>query len=511
MSIIRQVSEGLGGSWTFFVRGTKRRLERMSEDNVKLVKIGKRFDMRNEKSNFDLILDGYVDTFLGIIRDEHAESGNLAGIVYAAVGSSQDYLPGEDRFPRGLRTAFKTNLQSGIEDSWKQIRDHVNGAFEHILKGFYRNKIKKERYAILKCYGLLLPPVVTATFSGKLEEVDPVVTLDRPETLSNVEKGKIIKFRGRVFETEQVDHSKAKGLVRLYDAKTQIKIDIRYPDDPHLAHAFEKLASDPRLRRGKRLELTARVLFDRSDFLWNRISQIESASTGRAYLKRFANKTDVADFVTKLRLPEPIEFLTKIDFGTEIDATISTIHGDLNLDNILVSGEKHYSYWLVDFAKTEPEGHTAYDLAKLEVEMRTQILSDLLFDYIIREEGHSKNPTQVFEGILARFTEWEQDLFYPPSGEIEHEISAFVSSMDAPSPVKNLYGGILAVRSRASGALGIGYLEYLYALFFYSLSALKFRNLIDSTYSRSAPLPRVLAYLTAAVACKKIQISTETT
>jgi hypothetical protein len=67
-----------------------------------------------------------------------------------------------------------------------------------------------------------------------------------------------------------------------------------------------------------------------------------------------------------------------------------------------------------------------------------------------------------------------------------------------------LLATILSIRSLASCKVGILYEEYLYSLFFYSLAALKFPNLVDREKSASAPLPRLMAYLHAAVACSRI-------
>ena len=51
------------------------------------------------------------------------------------------------------------------------------------------------------------------------------------------------------------------------------------------------------------------------------------------------------------------------------------IHGDLNLENILVGpGDL---VWLIDFASTR-EGHTLFDFARLEVELTTQVVAAIL-------------------------------------------------------------------------------------------------------------------------------------
>jgi len=70
-------------------------------------------------------------------------------------------------------------------------------------------------------------------------------------------------------------------------------------------------------------------------------------------------------------LPDPINRLE--DFLDEtISGSISTIHGDLNLENILLGPGN--LVWLIDFAQTR-EGHTLFDFAHLEAEVIAHILS----------------------------------------------------------------------------------------------------------------------------------------
>jgi Ternary complex associated domain 9 len=70
-------------------------------------------------------------------------------------------------------------------------------------------------------------------------------------------------------------------------------------------------------------------------------------------------------------LPDPLERLESW-LATTIQGTRSTIHGDLNLENILVGpGEL---VWLIDFAQTR-EGHPLFDFAHLEAELVAHVLA----------------------------------------------------------------------------------------------------------------------------------------
>jgi hypothetical protein len=77
-----------------------------------------------------------------------------------------------------------------------------------------------------------------------------------------------------------------------------------------------------------------------------------------------------ADF-ERFDLPDPLERLESW-LATPIQGTRSTIHGDLNLENILIGpGEL---VWLIDFAQTR-EGHPLFDFAHLEAELVAHVLA----------------------------------------------------------------------------------------------------------------------------------------
>jgi hypothetical protein len=73
-------------------------------------------------------------------------------------------------------------------------------------------------------------------------------------------------------------------------------------------------------------------------------------------------------------LPDPILKLTSL-LNERVIGTQSTIHGDLNVENILVGlGD---FLWLIDFAQTR-DGHTLYDFAHLEAEIIAHVIAPKL-------------------------------------------------------------------------------------------------------------------------------------
>jgi hypothetical protein len=535
---------GRSGHWAFFVRPVKTEAEGDVDFNVKLVKIGNRFDMNQEKRNYDDLLDGYVDSFLGVLREEYAEEGNLAGIVYSSVGPSQLYLPGEERYPKSLASLIREGLRPkakipGVHDSkapWRETLKHLERTYDQVLRGLYRHRRPKPDEPILKYYGMLLPPLLSLEYcsqSGADATEDLIIQDAKPEVLEklhncsyNVDSVVFVKG-GRVYETEYANHAKKEGRIRLYDEKMQLKLDILYPrnGDASLALEFEQLAADPRLRRGKRLDLRGKICKNRRELLASRLREgrDNGGSLWDPYIKILEllfNSERAERRLGELGIMNPVDFfIYGIDFKKPVPMTVSRIHGDLNLDNILVSDsgsgkDTASDSWLIDFAKTQEQGHLAYDFVKLEVEMRTQLLADLIHEEIHEESGYGQKGIQeIALEHFQRFLRMEQALPFPSAraSRIELTIEEFLnrlSSVDGGAPsaaVQNLMACIMAVRCLAAFEAGLNYLEYLYALFFYALAALKFRNLADPKRSDSAPLPLLLAYGCAAVAAQKIE------
>jgi hypothetical protein len=72
-----------------------------------------------------------------------------------------------------------------------------------------------------------------------------------------------------------------------------------------------------------------------------------------------------------LGLPDPFEKMPALLTET-VSGTQSIIHGDLNLENVLIGPGGFV--WLIDFARTR-EGHTLFDFAHLEAELIAHILA----------------------------------------------------------------------------------------------------------------------------------------
>ena len=94
-------------------------------------------------------------------------------------------------------------------------------------------------------------------------------------------------------------------------------------------------------------------------------------ATGRVVATRSTLLCDVVANFDRQGLPDPLIRLPALLDETVI-GTQSTIHGDLNLENILVGPGGFV--WLIDFAQTR-DGHPLYDFAHLEAEIIAHVIA----------------------------------------------------------------------------------------------------------------------------------------
>jgi hypothetical protein len=113
--------------------------------------------------------------------------------------------------------------------------------------------------------------------------------------------------------------------------------------------------------------LVGRVLFTRGDLLREQAAALEPD---------FPVNIDLLPQrgALPIRLPNPLTKYPNL-LERSLDGTLSTIHGDLHLRNILVGPGGNA--WLIDFAETR-EGHTLFDWAVLETSLLVEIVAPQL-------------------------------------------------------------------------------------------------------------------------------------
>ena len=497
-------SHGLSGNVTIFVRPSKGR----RNYNLKLVKLGSRFEMQSEKDNYDRVINEYLDTYVGMITKNIVTSEEHAGIVYTSVGSAVNYLPGKEVYPCTLYEFINEKLCQ--HDGGMEVEKALEIIYTKILKSLYRDK-KVEDFEICNKYGAVLPPILTIEEINLDNDNNTIqINLKDPpqkiiETCLEIENGGRVTIGGFVYEIKN-DKKKNIKMTRLYNPCNNFKFDF---EKEVLFH--QDTAEDESREKEEEIILTGKCRRNFIDILKGGLYEADNL---------FANKS-VSDILKEIEVSPLFEnFLSLFNKTTKLSC--STIHGDLNLTNILMTGIKSeigtmapdtIDYWLVDFAKTEEEGHTAFDLVKLEVEIKTQILSNILFDIANamywgigeRNYDYIVKSYHIFEGFLAfnqiSPNEAEKENIYNFLLNIINE-EQIVKILQEPR-LKQIFFIISKIRSLALRE-GISEEEYLCSVIFYSLSALKFKNLRNKSQVKSAPLPVLVAYISAAVNYEKL-------
>lgn len=159
-------------------------------------------------------------------------------------------------------------------------------------------------------------------------------------------------------------------------------------------------------------------------------------------------------------------------------------HGDFNLTNILVEQRINESPvpWLIDFEKSSADFYPAADWAKLEVEIAVHLTADLA-----QQHGSEVKPfVQLEHGLWCpRFIDGE---WLAPDRLHAGLMSPFRRVVDLEDIVRRL-----AVES---GLTSQRFVDYLFAVFCYSLGALRYAK---------TEIGKIRAYVKAAVAAKRIE------
>lgn len=193
--------------------------------------------------------------------------------------------------------------------------------------------------------------------------------------------------------------------------------------------------------------------------------QNPEGTTGRVIAARSDLLNEFTAGMDRLGLPDPLQPLPDL-LNERISGTLSTIHGDLNLENVLV-GPGDFM-WLIDFAMTR-DGHPLYDFAHLEAELIAHVIAPQV-------GGAAEYLVALQAGIM--------DIGEPAA--------------PAAMPLPQHYGLLSTLHSIAARCLfnPSQPREYYLALYMACIGALKFTNL--------GAQQKHLLYLTAAHLCQKL-------
>jgi len=519
IKVLKKADPGLSRADVFFVLPYKGEMEY----SVQTVKIGPYAEIEKERYNFEGWINGVLDSFIGRIKAGPIRADTYAGLLYVAIGIKADYKEEEGKSPISLKRLIELALEGSpfqeMPISLEKVKEFLENLFTNVLDPFYRpaQPVGREWWRLISAYIEDLPSML----SGELGEICPdpeqiekygeVVKVKKLEDILGVGNTCLLQD----FEIYEVDRLNRK--LKLYNKphyfevqdassidtefqdwalkRTSRLVDLRVDVEVPRGQA-QQLFTDPRIGQGKRLSLVIR----HPESLWkgDRLHFLKV----QPHLELAAACCKAIDEIVqgcyqqqnRYWLINEFENLVSKGILTAFKALkVSIIHGDLNLENILVtlSGQNLLG-WFIDFSRSR-FGHTAFDFVKLETEIKTQLLSKYLSKLI------SEMQLQGEGEPVMRCLEWFHS--FEEEGVIENSKSQPLSRFAAWKQVRELASLVLLIRHLAS-RYDLGG-EYNWALFFYSFTALKFTNLDEP--KMAAPLPKCLAYLAACAAYRKLE------
>jgi hypothetical protein len=181
----------------------------------------------------------------------------------------------------------------------------------------------------------------------------------------------------------------------------------------------------------------------------------------------------VVNLAVNVQLPNPLLALPSL-IERRRQAKLATIHGDFNLENILIEPETG-AISLIDFADAR-EDHVLHDLLRLETEIFTRLLPEL-----ISKHGLPLAPTLV--QLI-----WHIHLctLQSPAAQGGASDSVLQKPWAMLEMIRRTVRGYFCDANDVS--------EYYQGLVLYLLGALKFKNLSDGP---EAPLPKQVAFYAA--------------
>ncbi|HYO88306.1 MAG TPA: Clp protease N-terminal domain-containing protein [Candidatus Limnocylindrales bacterium] len=263
---------------------------------------------------------------------------NLAGLMYT-------FVPGES----GQVTAL--DLESAVLGNW--LRDELYPAFNDAWWGQRR----PYRFPAWAEYDWLLPPLLTIEQIAEEEARVAFVVRDpvRRARIRALEYGTVVSIEDFVLEKVRPET----GTLLLVGgkgheaARRAFRIEVRKAG-----------LEDNAYFRGEVVErIVGRVWRTRDESLMFSLLALDPDFDPRAVTIPGTSRDH--------RLPNPLAHYDDL-LDRKVDGTLSTLHGDLHLGNILI-GRKQAPF-LIDFEQAR-SGHTLFDWASLETSLHTALVA----------------------------------------------------------------------------------------------------------------------------------------
>ncbi|MEZ4666994.1 MAG: Clp protease N-terminal domain-containing protein [Anaerolineae bacterium] len=310
------------------------------EDAPVVVKINSVDKILDEVQRYEVHVKGTLPLQTARLEDFPVtpEASELAGIKYTLVANSE-----------GTPLDLRTHIQSGGQyDLATFLRKEL---YERFKITWWQHK-RPFRFQAWKEYDWTLPPLLTLDYLLDSEVVDGAITLKSPINRSKLrDRIKALKFGSDViienFTIQRIDtlnHTLRLAIAFGSEAdKAAYRIDVR---------GTNNMPSS--LFRGEVVErIAGSVWKTRHDHMLDHVRELEPD---------FDFNSDWI-CINEQDLPNPL-FAYEDWLDWYVSGSMSKIHGDLHLGNILVGPNN--TPWLIDFGSTR-DGHTLFDWASLEI------------------------------------------------------------------------------------------------------------------------------------------------
>ncbi|MDO8655504.1 MAG: hypothetical protein Q7R48_03825 [bacterium] len=517
----RAPEAGVGAGAKFFVKPFRNG----RCDNSKFVKIGQYADLQFEEQNFNQCISGYLDTFTGQVFRPIVRADRYAGIVYSAVGYS-DNRQGRCKDLRNLTDlVFDIVERLGTKEEVHRVIEELDHSFfsrlyrerGHLHKRVGRRERRSneqrsaERFVFDHCgvasvdqwwrreYQDLLPPAYSFEIDSATSGIERLPSCERSEShtghvpsgdgSSGHIAGRLVSYKARVTKDEEpeielqlidpfrhrrirvafkgVDQSKevllsyGKWLKVPYEGSQPKQTDVCYELRQRLKESLTDIAVRQRGGEGNAAPVGTpyRTLLK---------------SIGHVSIRDAVGTPDWSILALFHKLCEAMGYLDRdckqgeVEFN-EIPMTLTTIHGDLNLGNIMVGSASDKSvsrnFWLIDFEKTHLYGHLARDFAKLESDVRHFVVSKVLIDSMVlgalKEPGAGAARRELVSALATQRA-------------IERSVWEGSALIGISDPLRTAYEWIRELRQLATSRYGVSQDELKISVFLHCMSSLKF-------------------------------------
>ncbi|HNB54630.1 MAG TPA: phosphotransferase, partial [Anaerolineales bacterium] len=156
---------------------------------------------------------------------------------------------------------------------------------------------------------------------------------------------------------------------------------------------------------------------------WMAGSVPPQGATGRLVATRWTLLREACTGLPLFSLSDPLEKLPGL-LNERVNGTQSLIHGDLNVENILVGPSDWV--WLIDFAETR-DGHTLYDFAHLYAELIAHVIAP----QIPRPQDYLEILRDGADPLLVAVREMAGRCLFDPKQGREFDLAVIVSCLGA--------------------------------------------------------------------------------